>query len=191
MEETFVKHLRGVIVDQFGADFLQIVARFDKFVGMRDGNALDVIHDHHMFGAQFRVGLRTVHIFVAFAESFEFRQIPRFDQEVRFRFEGVPQFLDHAGEIDHLRAAHGFGGDSCNGAHDGHILCHGFAHSRPLYFDGHVLAGGKFRAMHLRKTCRSKRRGVDMFEDLVNRTTVFVLKHLQYRTVRHRIGVGA
>ena len=30
-----------------------------------------------------------------------------------------------------------------------------------------------------------------MFEDLANRTTIFVLKHLQYRTVRHRIGIGA
>ena len=37
---------------------------------------------------------------VVFAESFEFRQISRFDHEVGFGFEGVPQFFDHAGEID-------------------------------------------------------------------------------------------
>ena len=152
MEEAFVKHLRGVVVHKFGADLLQIVARFDKFVGMRNGDALHIVHDHNMLGTQFRVGLRAVHVFVAFAESFEFRQIAGFNQKVGFRFEGVPQFLDHAGEIDHLRAVHGFGGYSCDGAHDGHILCHGFAHSRPLYFYGHVLAGGKFRAMHLCKT---------------------------------------
>ena len=27
------------------------------------------------------------------------RQIARFDEEVGFRFEGVPQFLDHAGQV--------------------------------------------------------------------------------------------
>ena len=39
MEEAFVKHLRGVVVHKFGAYLLQIVARFDKFVGVRNGNA--------------------------------------------------------------------------------------------------------------------------------------------------------
>ena len=79
MEEAFVKHLRGIVVHKFGAYLLQIVARFDKFVGMRNGDALHIVHDHHMLSAQFRVGLRAVHVFVAFAESFEFRQIAGFD----------------------------------------------------------------------------------------------------------------
>ena len=191
MEEAFVKHLRGVIVDQFGADFLQIVARFDELIRMRDGNAFDVVHDHHVFGAQVGVWLRAVHVFVVLAESFEFRQISRFDHEVGFGFEGVPQFFDHAGEIDHLGAGHGFGGYSCDGAHDGHILCHGFAHARALHFDGHIFSGSEFRTMHLREACRSERCGVDMVEDFAGRASVFVFQHLQDGAVRHGVGVGA
>ncbi len=191
VEESFVEHLRGVVVDQFGADLLEVVAGLHQPVGVGDGDALHIVHHDYVFGAQVRIGLRAVHVPVSFAEPFEFRQIARFDEEVGFRFEGVPQLLDHAGEVDHLRAAHGFRGEPRDGAHDGHILRHGFAHARALHLDRHVLAGAQFRAMHLREACRAERRGVDVLEDLVRRASVFVFQHAQHRVVGHGVGVGA
>ena len=191
VEEAFVEHLRGVVVHQFGADLLQVVAGRDELVRVGHGDAFDVVHDHHVLGAEFRIRFRAVHVLVAFAESFEFRQIAGFDEEVGFGFEGVPQLFDHAGEVHHLRAVHGSGGDFGDGAHDGHVLRHGFAHARPLHFDGHVLAGGEFGAMHLRQACGTERRGVDVLEDLVHGPSVLVFEHLQHRAVRHGVGVGA
>ena len=64
MEEALVQNLRGVIVDQLGANLLQIVAGREQLLGVRDGNAVDVIHHHHMLGAQLRVGRRAIHVLV-------------------------------------------------------------------------------------------------------------------------------
>ena len=157
---------------------------------MRDGDALHIVHHDHMLGAQVNVWLRAIHVLVPFAETVEFAQVPRFHQEVGFGFERVPQLFDHTGQVHHLCAVHGPCGHFGDGTHDGHILRHGFAHARTLHLDGHVFARRQLRTMHLCKAGRTKRRGIDMVEDLVDRPTVLVFKHLQHRTVRHRIGIG-
>ena len=51
VEEAFVEYLRGVVVHEFGADFLQVVAGCKQLVRMGDGDAFHVVHDHHVFGA--------------------------------------------------------------------------------------------------------------------------------------------
>ena len=115
MEETVVQHLRRIVVDQLGADFLEVIPGFDQLIGMGDGDALDVIHDDHVLGAQIHVRFRAVHIPIGFAEALELAEVTRLHQKIRLGFERIPQFLDHAGQVHHLRAAHGFGGDSRDG----------------------------------------------------------------------------
>ena len=151
MEEPFVQHLGRVIIDEFGADFLQIVAFGDKRARMRQRDAVDIIHDDHVFGTQVHIWFRAVHIGESRAEPLEFLQVACLDQKVRLRFEGVPQFFDDALEVDDLRVVHDFRGAPGNGAHDGHVLRHGFTHARTLDFDGHILPGHEGRAMYLRE----------------------------------------
>ena len=96
VEEAVVENLRGVIVDELGADLLQVIT------GVGDGDAVDVLHDHHMLGAQFGVRRRAVHVFESGGETLEFGEVAGLDQKVSLRFEGVPQLLDHALQVHDL-----------------------------------------------------------------------------------------
>ena len=151
VEETGVQHLRGVVVDELGADLLEVVARLDQLLRVGYGDAVNVVHDDHMLGAQLHVGLRAVHVPVRLAEAFEFAEVARLDQEVGLGFEGVPQLLDHAAQIHHLRAGHHFGRGLGDSAHDGHVLRHDLAHAGALHLHRHVLAGQQFGPVHLRQ----------------------------------------
>ena len=157
MEESLVQHLSGIIIDKLGADFLEIIAFGDKRARVRQRDAVNVIHDDNMLGAQVHIRFRAVHIREVRAESFEFLQVARLEQEIRFRFEGVPQLFDDTLEVDDLRIVHDFRCALGDGAHDGHVLRHGFAHARTLHFDSHVFAGQQGRAMHLRERSRAER----------------------------------
>ena len=102
VEEAVVENLRGVIVDELGADLLQVITSIDEPARVGDGDAVDVLHDHHMLGAQFGVRRRAVHVFESGGETLEFGEIAGLDQKVSLRFEGVPQLLDHALQVHDL-----------------------------------------------------------------------------------------
>ena len=191
VEEAVVEHLGGVVVDELGTDLLQVVSGGDQLFGVRDGDALHIVHHHHMLGAQIHVGFRAVHVDVGLAEAFELGQIAGLHEEVRLGFEGIPELLDHTAQVHHLRTGHDAGGQTGDRTHDGYVLGHGLTHAGALHLDGHVLAGEQCGPMHLGQRCGTQRGGVDVLEDLADGASVFRGQRLQDGLVRHWVGVGA
>ena len=153
-----VKHLRGIVVQDFLADFLQVVACGAQLVEVADGNAVDVFHNQDVFAAQLGIHLRAGNIVDVFVRQREFLQIGRFSLEVGFLQERCPQFLDHIAHVKHLVVFHDARGLPRNDAHDVDVLRHGGANARPLDFHRNNAAVGQARLVHLRQRSAAKRR---------------------------------
>ena len=52
MEKAVIEHLRRIVLDDRGANLLQVVTLGHQALGIGDRDAVDVIHDHDMLGTQ-------------------------------------------------------------------------------------------------------------------------------------------
>ena len=52
MEKAIVEHLRRVVLDDCGTDLFQVIALGHQALGIGNGDAVDVVHDHHVLGAK-------------------------------------------------------------------------------------------------------------------------------------------
>ena len=60
MEKAAIEHLRRVVIDNRGTDLFQVIALGHQVFRIGDRNAVDVIHNHHVLGAQVQIGFRHV-----------------------------------------------------------------------------------------------------------------------------------
>ena len=94
MEKAIVEHLRRIVLDNRRADLFQVIALGLKAFGIGDGDAVDVVHDHDVFGAKVQVGFGTRHAMHAFVEVIEIVEVFGLGQKVGLLAKRGPQLLD-------------------------------------------------------------------------------------------------
>ena len=94
MEKAIVEYLRRVVLDNRRANLFQVIALGHQALGIGNRNAVNVVHDHHVFGAKIQVGLRTRHAMDALMELIEIVEVFGLSQKVGLLAKRGPQFLD-------------------------------------------------------------------------------------------------
>ena len=190
MEKAVIKHLRRVVLDDRGTDLFQVIALGHQAFRIGDRNAVDVIHDHHVLGAQVQIGFRARHAMNALMELVEVVEVFGLGQKVGLLAKRGPQLLDYAVQVNKLIGVDELGNDTHHRADDIDVLRHNLLRTGALHLDGHVLARHQTSAVHLRERCATKRIGVDRIEHLPQAQAVFFLQAAKHHLVRHRLHVG-
>ena len=191
MEKAVIEHLRRVVLDNRGTDLFQVIALGHQAFRIGDRNAVDVIHNHHVLGAQVQIGFRARHAMNALMELVEVVEVFGLGQKVGLLAKRGPQLLDYAVQVNELIGVDELGNDTHHRADDIDVLCHNLLRTGALHLDGHVLARHQTSAVHLRERCATKRIGVDRIEHLPQAQAVFFFQTAEYDLVRHRLHVGA
>ena len=191
MEKAVVEHLRRVVLDNLPAHALEVVAFCPQALGLSDGDAVDVVHDHDVLGAELQVRARAGDAALALVEGVEVIEVARLHEEVRLLAEGLPELFHHGLEIDELVGFHKTGGVTHDRAHDVDVLRHDLLCAGTLDLDGHVLARGEAGAVHLRERGASQGLGVDRVEDVAQGVPVLGLEPLEHHLVGHRVDIRA
>ena len=82
MEKAVVEHLRRIVLDDRRADLFQVIALGHQALGIGNGDAVDVVHDHDVFGAKVQVGFGTRNAVHAFVEVIEIVEVFGLGQKV-------------------------------------------------------------------------------------------------------------
>ena len=191
MEKAVVEHLRRVVLDDCGTDLFQVIALGHQAFRIGDRNAVDVIHDYHVLGAQVQIGFRARHAMNALMELVEVVEVFGLGQKVGLLAKRGPQLLDYAVQVNELIGVDELGNDAHHRADDIDVLCHNLLRTGALHLDGHVLARHQTSAVHLRERRTTERVGVDRIEHLPQAQAVFFFQTTEYDLVRHRFHVGA
>ena len=190
MEKAVIEHLRRVVLDDCGTDLFQVIALGHQAFRIGDRNAVDVVHNHHVLGAQVQIGFRARHAMNALMELVEVVEVFGLGQKVGLLAKRGPQLLDYAVQVNELIGVDELGNDTHHRADDIDVLCHNLLRTGALHLDGHVLARHQTSAVHLRERCATKRIGVDRIEHLPQAQAVFFFQTTEYDLVRHRLHVG-
>ena len=191
MEKAVVEHLRRVVLDNRGTDLFQVIALGHQAFRIGDRNAVDVVHNHHVFGAQVQIGFGARHAMNALMELVEVVEVFGLGQKVGLLAKRGPQLLDYAVQVNELIGVDELGNDTHHRADDIDVLCHNLLRTGALHLDGHVLARHQTSAVHLRERRATERVGVDRIEHLPQAQAVFFFQTAEYDLVRHRLHVGA
>ena len=175
MEKAIVEHLRRIVLDNRRADLLQVVALGHQALGVGNRDAIDVIHDHDVLGAQIQVGLGTRHAAHALMKLVKVVKVFSLGQKVGLLAKRGPQLLDHAVQVNELIGVDELGDDAHHRANDIDVLGHDLLSTGALHLDGHVLARHQASTVHLRERGAAKRVGVDRVEHLPQAQAVFLL----------------
>ena len=95
MKDPVFKDLGHKVVDYLGADFLQVIARFHQCYLFRNLDALDIFHDQHVAGGEFRVDPGDGDEPDIPVQLLEALDILGFHAEVQFQFQGLPELVHH------------------------------------------------------------------------------------------------
>ena len=185
MEKPVLQYLLGIVLEHLVADLIKIVTLFKKLVRIADGDAVNILHDEHLFATVLHVGLRCTHIDDVGIEPIEFIEVARFIQKVGLFEEGDPQLLDHIAQIDHLSVLHIMRKATGKAAHHIDILCHGGTHARTLHLNGNLLARGERCAMNLRQRCAAERMRIDRGEYLLPVDSIDRIERNEHRLKGH------
>ena len=191
MEKAVIEHLRRVVLDNRRADLFQVIALGHQALGIGNRDAVDVVHNHDVFGAKVQVGFGTRHAMHAFVELIEIVEVFGLGQKVGLLAKRGPQLLDHAVQVNKLIGVDELGNDAHHRTDDVDILRHDLLRAGALYLNGHVLAGHQTGAVHLRKRRATERVGVDRVEHLPQALAVFLFQTAEHYLIRHRLYVGA
>ena len=94
MEKAVVEHLRRVVLDDRRADLFQVIALGHQALGIGNRDAVNVVHDHDVFGAKVQVGFGTRHTMHALMEVIEIVEVFGLSQKVGLLAKRGPQLLD-------------------------------------------------------------------------------------------------
>ena len=94
MEKAIIEHLRRIVLDNRRADFFQVIALGHQALGIGNRDAVDVIHDHDVLGAQIQIGLGARHAMDALMELIEIVEVFGLGQKVGLLAKRGPQLLD-------------------------------------------------------------------------------------------------
>ena len=190
MEKAIVEHLRRVVLDNRGANLLQVVTLGHQALGIGDRDAIDVIHDHDMLGTQIQVGLGARNAADALMELIEVVEVLGLGQKVGLLAKRGPQLLDDGVQVNELVGVDELGDDAHHRADDVDVLRHDLLRAGTLHLDGHVLARHQTGAVHLRKRRTTERIGVDRVEHLPQALTVLFLQAAKHHLVRYGLHIG-
>ena len=191
MEKTVLEHLRGVIVHNGRPDLFEAIARPDKEIGIGDGDAVHIIHDHDVLGAVRKVGTRAGYGRRTLVKAMEVIEVAGLHEEIRLLAKRLPQLLDHALEVDELVGFHKARRMAHNRTHDVDILGHHLLGTGTLHLDGNVFASHERGTMHLCERGTAQGPAVDMGEDLVKGATVLGDEAIMHHGKRHRLDIRA
>ena len=191
VEEAVVQKLRGVVVDELGANLVKVVAGVDEAGRLGDSDAVDVLHHHDVLGAEAHVGHGAGDELAVLVVAVELLEVARLHEKVGLLAEGLPELFHHVGEVQELVALDEGQQVPHERAHDVDVLRHHLLHVRALHLDGHVGPAGEARPVHLRHRGRAQRMLADGVEDGVEARAVLLLEHGDDRLVGHGLGVGA
>ena len=102
MEKAVVEHLRRVVLDDCGTDLFQVIALGHQVFRIGDRDAVNVIHDHHVLGAQVQIGFRARHAMNALMELVEVVEVFGLGQKVGLLAKRGPQLFDHTVQVNKL-----------------------------------------------------------------------------------------
>ena len=102
VEKPFVEDLRCIVVNEFCADLIGVIAFIFQQAKMRYRRPLDIIHNHNMLRAQPHIRPRAVHICIAFSKIPELLQVFSLDHKISRRLESIPQLINYAHKINDL-----------------------------------------------------------------------------------------
>ena len=94
MEKAVVEHLRRIVLDNRRADLFQVIALGHQALGIGNRDAVDIVHDHNVFGAKVQVGFGTRHAMHALMELIEIVEVFGLGQKVGLLAKRSPQLLD-------------------------------------------------------------------------------------------------
>ena len=191
VEEAVVQHLGGKVVHELLADLRAVVAGCGQGGCVVDGDALHVVHDHHVAGAQGRVGLGALQVDAAGVVAAELLEVSGLHQEVRLLTEGLPELVHNGLQVKELVLPHEAAHVAREGPHDGDVLRHGLLHVGALDLDGHELARDQARLVHLGHRGRAQRIVVYSIEDILDGTVVLGAQGREHGVSVHGLHVRA
>ena len=191
MEKAIVEHLRRVVLDDRGANLFQVITLGHQALGIGNGDAVNVVHDHDVFGTKVQVGFGTRDAMHAFVEVIEIVEVFGLGQKVGLLAKRGPQLFDHAMQVHKLVGVDELGNDAYHRANDVDVLSHHLLRAGALHLNGHVLAGHQTGAVHLRERRATERVGVNRVEYLPQALAVFLFQTAEHYLIRHRLYVGA
>ena len=191
MEKAVVEYLCRIVLDNRRADLFQVIALGHQALGIGNRDAVNVVHDHDVFGTKVQVGFGTRHAMDALMELIEIVKVFGLGQKVGLLAKRGPQLLDHAVQVNKLIGVDELGNDTHHRTDDVDVLRHDLLRTGALHFNGHVLAGHQAGTVNLRKRSASKRIGIDRVEHLPQALAVLLFQTAEHHLIRHRLYVGA
>ena len=151
MEKAVIEHLRRVVLDNRGTDLFQVIALGHQAFRIGDRNTIDVVHNHHVLGAQVQIRFGARHAMNALMELVEVVEVFGLGQKIGLLAKRGPQLLDYAVQVNELIGVDELGNDTHHRADDIDVLRHNLLRTGALNLDGHVLARHQTSAVHLRE----------------------------------------
>ena len=191
MEKAVIEHLRRVVLDDRGANLFQVIALGHQTLGIGNGDAVNVVHNHDVFGAKVQVGFGTRHAMHALMELIEIVEVFGLGQKVGLLAKRGPQLFDHAVQVNKLIGVDELGNDTHHRTDDVDVLRHDLLRAGALHLNGHVLARHQAGTVNLRKRSASERIGIDRVEHLPQALAVLLFQTAEHHLIRHRLHIGA